>query len=40
MKRRAFTLLELLLVVAIMGFMGTVTVNGYRAMRRGMGSPW
>lgn len=36
MKRPAFTLLELLLVVAIMGFMGTVTVNGYRAMRRGM----
>lgn len=36
MKRRAFTLLELLLVVAIMSFMGTMAVGGYRAMRRGM----
>ena len=36
MKRKAFTLLELLLVIAIMGFMGTVAVGGYRAMRRGM----
>ena len=36
MNRKAFTLLELLLVMAIMGFMGTVAVGGYRAMRRGM----
>jgi len=33
---RAFTLVELLLVVAIMGIMGTLSVGGYRAMRRGM----
>jgi len=36
MKRRGFTLLELLVVVAIMGAMGSMTVAGYRAMRRGM----
>ncbi len=36
MKRKAFTLLELLLVIAIMGYMGTIAVGGYRAMRRGM----
>jgi len=33
---KAFTLLELLLVMAIMGFMGTVAVGGYRGMQRGM----
>ncbi len=36
MNRKAFTLLELMLVVAIMGFMGAMAVGGYRAMRRGM----
>ncbi len=36
MKNRGFTLLELMLVVAIMGFMGAMAVGGYRAMRRGM----
>lgn len=34
--KRAFTLLELMIAVALMGFLGTVTVGGYRAMRRGM----
>ena len=34
--KRAFTLLELLVVIGIMGFMGTISVGGYRAMRRGM----
>ena len=34
--RRAFTLLELLVVVAIMGMMAVMSVGGYRAMRRGM----
>lgn len=36
MRRRAFTLIELLMVVLIMGVLGTVTVGGYRAMQRGM----
>ena len=36
MMRSAFTLIELLMVVAIMGILGTVTVGGYRAMQRGM----
>ena len=36
MKRRAFTLIELLMVVMIMAMLGTVTVGGYRAMQRGM----
>lgn len=36
MKRSAFTLVELLMVVMIMGLLGTVTVGGYRAMQRGM----
>jgi prepilin-type N-terminal cleavage/methylation domain-containing protein len=34
--RRAFTLLELLVAIGIMGIMGTAAVGGYRAMRRGM----
>jgi len=34
--KRAFTLIELMLVVAIMGLMGTISVGGYRAMRQGM----
>ncbi len=33
---KAFTLLELLLVMALMGLMGTVAVGGYRGMQRGM----
>jgi len=36
MKRSAFTLVELLMVVMIMAMLGTVTVGGYRAMQRGM----
>ena len=36
MNRRGFTLLELLVVMGIMGFMGTLAVGGYRAMQRGM----
>lgn len=36
MKRSAFTLVELLMVVMIMGLLGTVTVGSYRAMQRGM----
>ena len=36
MRRSAFTLIELLMVVMIMGILGTVTVGGYRAMQRGM----
>lgn len=34
--KRAFTLLELLVVMGLMGFLGTVTIGGYRAMQRGM----
>ena len=34
--RKAFTLVELLVVVGIMGLLGTVSVGGYRAMQRGM----
>ena len=34
--KRAFTLLELLVVVAIMGLLGTISVGGYRQMQRGM----
>ena len=34
--KRAFTLLELLVVVAIMGLLGTASIGGYRAMQRGM----
>lgn len=36
MTRKAFTLLELLVVMLIMGIMGTATVGGYLAMQRGM----
>lgn len=36
MSRKAFTLIELLMVVLIMGILGSVTVGGYRAMQRGM----
>lgn len=36
MKRNGFTLMELLVVVAIMGLLGTISVGGYRAMQRGM----
>lgn len=36
MNKRAFTLVELLVVVGIMGLLGTVSVGGYRAMQRGM----
>ena len=32
----AFTLVELLVVIGIMGLMGTVSVGGYNAMKRGM----
>ena len=34
--KKAFTLLELLVVIGIMGLLGTASVGGYRAMRRGM----
>ena len=33
---RGFTLVELLVVVGIMGLLGTASVGGYRAMQRGM----
>ncbi|MCR5413895.1 MAG: type II secretion system GspH family protein [Kiritimatiellae bacterium] len=36
MKRGGFTLLELLLVIGIMAFMGAMAVGGYQTMRRGM----
>jgi prepilin-type N-terminal cleavage/methylation domain-containing protein len=35
-NRKAFTLIELLMVVLIMGILGSITVGGYRAMQRGM----
>ena len=34
--KSAFTLVELLVVVGIMGLLGTASVGGYRQMRRGM----
>ncbi len=34
--KKAFTLLELLVVMGIIGLMGTMSVGGYRAMQRGM----
>ena len=34
--KKAFTLLELLVVIGIMGLLGTASIGGYRAMRRGM----
>ena len=34
--KKAFTLVELLVVVGIMGLLGTISVGGYRAMQRGM----
>jgi prepilin-type N-terminal cleavage/methylation domain-containing protein len=35
-NRKAFTLIELLMVILIMGILGSITVGGYRAMQRGM----
>lgn len=35
-RSRAFTLLELLLVMTIMGMLGTVAVGAYRGMQRGI----
>lgn len=34
--KKGFTLLELLIVVGIMSMLGTISVNGYRAVVRGM----
>ena len=34
--RRAFTLLELMVVVGIMAFLGLASANGYNALKRGM----
>lgn len=36
MMKNGFTLLELLVVIGIMGLLGTASVGGYRQMRRGM----
>ncbi len=36
MSRRAFTLIELMIVVAIMGAMAVMSVGGYRALVKGM----
>lgn len=36
MTTKGFTLLELLVVVGIMGLLGTVSIGGYRAITRGM----
>lgn len=36
MVRRGFTLLELLVVMAIMGMMATASITSYRTMRQGM----
>jgi len=35
-RHRGFTLIELMLVIGIMGLLGTLSVGGFRAMRRGM----
>ena len=34
--QQGFTLVELLVVIGIMGLLGTISVGGYRAMQRGM----
>lgn len=34
--KKGFTLVELLVVVGIMGLLGTISVGGYRALQRGM----
>ena len=34
--KKGFTLVELLVVIGIMGLLGTISVGGYRAMQRGM----
>ena len=34
--KRGFTLMELLIVIAIMALMGSLTVAGYKQMKRGM----
>ena len=34
--RRAFTLMELMVVVGIMAFLGLAATNGYNALQRGM----
>lgn len=34
--KKGFTLIELMVVVGIMGLLGTVSVGGYKAMQRGM----
>ena len=34
--RRAFTLMELLIVMGLMGMLGTMSIGGYMAMKRGM----
>lgn len=36
MVKKGFTLLELLIVIGIMSMLGTISVNGYRAVVRGM----
>ncbi len=36
MDRKAFTLIELLMVVLIMGMLGTVSLGAYRAIQRGV----
>lgn len=34
--KKAFTLVELMVVIGIMGLLGTVSIGGYKAMQRGM----
>ena len=36
MMKRAFTLMELLVVISIMALLGTISVGGYRALTQGM----